>query len=356
MTPATDIAYSDVPTIWQECRIVSVRAGNVRSTRLAQVQANTNWNASIPLGISQQGVWHTIDLRNGPQWYYTDTATGIVDTETFQPNLPDDVAFVDLSAFAIVTPTQPGANEIQAAFRAPGSDLSGTEYSHQSYGGSGVGIREIQASRVPVRGMAVEMLWRQTQGLSAVSWNFLITGYGADCAPEGHFATRQSGHIPQIQWAGPPPPPSGGNWQIAAEPGAWDGSTGSWAGYTLLQTVSGVPTQGQRWRLRIDAASAAQLSAVVAGAVGGAGSAVLFSGQPGVSIAAGDYVVSDAIDGAPPSNLAIAIAITAGSFPRRQVASGWATFYALGVSGSLNSAAYSSNLAAAVGVASIETE
>lgn len=346
MTQATDIAFGDVPTEWIECRITSVRAGNTRSTRLAQVQANTSWADTIPRGISQQNVWHVIDLRNGPQWHYRDTATGLWDTETFQPNLPSDVGYIDLSAFAIITSSLGDANEIRATFRAPGSDLDGGEYQHQSIGDPGVSVREIQASRVPVRDMCIEMMWSQAKGASPVGWNFLITGYGADCAPPGLLLPRQQ------------PAPTPPEWVTVSYPGVLNAASSSWGGYTLVQLIAATAIHpvaaGNPMRVEISAATDLHIAAASIGVPGGTPQSLTFGGASAVVIPGGQKRWSDPVSLPFGADLAVAVYTTSGTYRTRDVAPGYSSGYATGnTTATLDPAGYAANGSAAVGISAV---
>lgn len=189
-TDRNDVA--DVPTQWQECKISAVRAGNTITTKLHQYQSNTGWTATIPTGLQAQNVWHTIDLSNGSQWHYTDTLTGIVDTTSFQPNLPDDVGYVDVAGMGIITNYDNAQCEARAAYRAFGSTLATPALPQmQLLAANGVGgIRSSAGGlRIQVVDKKIQFSWVAV-GNCATSFHITIQGYGAACEAPGVMIDR----------------------------------------------------------------------------------------------------------------------------------------------------------------------
>lgn len=220
-TDRTDIA--DVPTQYYECAITAVRAGNTQTSKVVQFQFNTNWSGSTPKNVrpaivagenDPDPVWITIDFSNGPQWCYTDTKTGIDDCDSFQPNLPSDIGYIDASGLDIITQQDNLKCNYVATFRAPGSQLNGgvpqihalaaklsfgststnSSHSHTAYGVVG-GIRSKTSVRIPVQDMKAEVHFggepkhghanRIPPGC-ATGMHLTIQGYGRQCTLVNH--------------------------------------------------------------------------------------------------------------------------------------------------------------------------
>ncbi len=143
---------------WNEATIFGAPSDNAK--RPIGVLVRYDGVGTLPAISIPPDTWVTIDLSNGPQWYYNGDQT------TFQPNLPEDTKAVFLSGLLIIT--HPGGVitcDLWANFRAPGSTLPYNSYQVQTLEAiAGSGVRSNAAVWVPVVNRQFQIYWHYTPG------------------------------------------------------------------------------------------------------------------------------------------------------------------------------------------------
>ncbi|MER9733040.1 DUF2460 domain-containing protein [Mesorhizobium sp. M0217] len=190
---------------------------------------------------------------------------------------------------------------------------------------------------------------------------------GTPFASAGPFTLMEvSGPAPAF--AVPPPDP----WITVAQ-AELDADSPGWGGYTIRQVIGGIaltPNSGSQCRVTFDASSMGDLTIGEAwiGKQASSGDAydfvspvqLMFSGNPGVTIAQGSQLVSDAasfpLGGVDLEAVVIAIYFT-GSSATREVSSttGWSSYFKIGNgAGTENASAYGPWSASAICVSKVD--